>query len=139
MNSKKYTTIIDNTILVFVFIFLASLTNSIFLNQLGYYGAILSIVLRFYYTKENNFTRSNLEYAFIFFIAAEILSTIFAQNQSQSFHNLLKRVLIIPTFYTFSAAVSDIKTLKMFFYVYIVFALLSCLIYLYISINFLIY
>lgn len=140
MNTNQHAIkIIDKIIFFFIVLFLGSLTNSIFVNQLGYYGALIFILVRFGYSRENPFFKTGLELAFLLFIVAEIMSTVFAQYQDQSFTNLLKRVLLIPTFYTIAVSVKDIKRAKLVFNIYIVFALVSCLIYLYMAYDYWIY
>lgn len=131
--NAKILKIIDRSIFIFYFIFLATLTNSIFFNQLGYYGALVLLLIRFFYTKKNPFNRTGLELAFILFILAEILSTIFSVEIYHSFINLLKRFLLIPIVYTTIAASDDIKKAKFFFKAYIAFALVSVVIYLWMS------
>lgn len=124
---------IDRIIYFFVMMFLATLTNSIFFNQLGYYGALILILIKYYLNRQNPFTKTGLEIFILFYLLALILSTIFSHNQPQSFNNLLKRILLIPIIYTIPAAVTDIKRVKQFFMVYIGVALLSVGIYLFFS------
>lgn len=81
--------IIDSAIFIFIIIFLLSLSNSIFVNQLGYYGALILILIKAAVTKQNQFSKTGLEFAFIWYILAEILSTIFSKESGASFHNLL--------------------------------------------------
>jgi hypothetical protein len=131
--NAKILKIIDRSIFVFYFIFLATLTNSIFLNQLGYYGALILLLIRYYYTKKNPFNRTGLELAFFLFILAEFLSTIFSAEIPHSFVNLLKRFFLIPIVYTTIAASNDIKKAKFFFKAYITFALISVGIYLWMA------
>ena len=128
--NKKFVKVLDNLTLAFIVIFLASLTNSIFLNQLGYYGALILVLTRFFITRDNRFFKTGLEIFLLLFVFAEIISTIFSVNQPQAFQNLLKRILLLPIIYTTIAAASDISKAKLFFKVYISFASLSALIYL---------
>ncbi len=128
--------VIDNAILVFIIFFLVSLTNSIFVNQVGYYGALLLIIFRYSLTKENQFKKSGLESALIWYLAAEILSAIFTQYHSNANTNLLKRALLIPMIYTFIAASTDLKRAKLFFKIYIGASLITVLIYLFFSYRF---
>ncbi|KAB2846561.1 MAG: O-antigen ligase family protein [Melioribacteraceae bacterium] len=133
MANQKTIKILDYIIFSFIIIFLASLTNSIFVNQLGYYGALIFLLIKYFISKENPFEKTGLEIPILLFIAAEIFSTIFSLNQPQAFQNLLKRVLLLPIIYVIASGTVDIKKGKLFFKTYIGFALISCLIYLYMS------
>jgi O-antigen ligase len=121
---------IDGLIFGFSVLFLITLTNSIFLNQVGYYGALLSILLKYLFEKKNPFTRIGLEAAFIFFLIAEILSIIFSIDFSTALHNSLKRFLLIPTLYTFVVVSKDFKTAKQFVIIYLGAAIITLLYYL---------
>ncbi len=120
---------LDKLIFVFTVIFLLTLTNSIFFNQIGYYGALLFILIRFAITKKNPFSKTGLEIPFLFFIAAEIVSTLLSINQSQSFHNLLKRFLLIPVVYTMVVAADDYKKAVQFVKIFLGAALITILAY----------
>lgn len=135
MQNSKTTAqkIIDNIIFGCVILFLVTLSNSIFLNQLGYYGALLALIARYFVTKKNPFTKTGLELPFAIYIAAEILSTIFSLEPSHSFHNLLKRVLLIPIVYTFLSVTDDNKQLKKIIIIYLAASLLTMCYYLVVS------
>lgn len=137
MSNNKATiiSIIDKAIVVFIVIFLLSLSNSIFVNQLGYYGALLLFLIRWAVVKENPFHKSGLELAFIWFIAAEIISTILSVDQSHAFNNLLKRVLLLPIVFVMIASVRDVKRGKLYFNIYIAGTIVSVLIYLYFAVQ----
>lgn len=136
--SKTIVKYIDYTIIFFSILFIASLTNSIFINQVGYYGALVFILSRYFYTKENQFYKTGLELAFILLVAAELLSSIFALNQSQSFLYMFKRVLIIPTFYVFTVAAQNIDRAKLLFNLFLLFTITSWVIYLFFAYDYLI-
>lgn len=125
--------ILDRTIFIFILIFILSLSNSIFVNQIGYFGALFFMLLRFAITRENKFGKTGLEFAFAWFILAEILSAIFSEYQSVAFNNVLKRAILIPVIYTMIAAATDYKSGKTFFKVYIVGTVLTFLVYIYFS------
>ena len=127
---EKY---IDNAILVFMVIFLGSLTNSIFINQIGYFGTLLLLLIKFAVTKNYPFSRTGLELPFIFFLLALGFSTLFSGDSSHSFQNMLKRLLLIPVVYVTAASVFDLKAGKKYFYIFLGFALLSFVIYLFYS------
>ena len=132
-NINRTNKILDNAIFLFIIVFLLSVSNSIFVNQIGYYGALILILFKAVITKQNQFSKTGLEFALVLYIFAEILSTIFSSEQSAAFHNLLKRVLLIPLIYTIVASVSDFKSAKTFFKIYIGGTLITVLIYLYFS------
>ena len=135
MAFKKETAlkIIDSAIFVFIIIFLLSISNSIFVNQLGYYGALILILIKAAINKENQFSKTGLEFALLWYLLAEVLSTIFSNDQSSAFHNLLKRAFLIPIIYTMIASIKDLKDAKTFFKIYIGGTLITVLIYLYFS------
>jgi O-antigen ligase len=128
--------IIDSAIFVFIIMFLLSISNSIFVNQVGYYGALILILIKALLQKQNQFSKTGLEFALIWYILAEILSTIFSSEQSAASHNLLKRVLLIPIIYTIIASVNNFKDAKMLFKIYIGGTFITVLVYLYFSFQF---
>ncbi len=113
-----------------------SLTNSIFVNQIGYYFSLIFIVIRFYLTKENPFHKTGLEYAILFYIVAEILSTLFSIDPAYSFRNLMKRFFLIPILYTFVYSAKDFESAKRFAIVYLGAALTTMFVYLGLSYNY---
>lgn len=138
MSEKKSSILklLDYAIYVFIIIFLLSISNSIFVNQIGYYGALILILTKAVVTKKNQFSKTGLEFALAWYILAEILSTLFSQEKSLSFHNLLKHTLLIPIIYTVVASVKDYKNAKTVFKIYIGGTLVTVLIYLYFSFHF---
>ena len=131
--SGKSSKTFDYIIFGFTVLFLATLTNSIFLNQLGYFGALTIIIIRYFKTKKNPFSKTGLELAFIIYIAAEILSTIFSVEPAHSFHNLTKRFLLIPIVYTFLSVTEDIGQIKKFIIIYLAASVLTMCTYLVVS------
>ncbi|MCK7516577.1 MAG: hypothetical protein MZV64_02065 [Ignavibacteriales bacterium] len=67
--------ILDWIILSLFVIFILSLSNSIFVNQVGYFGALLFILIKAFLTRKNPFSRTGLELAFALYMLAEILCT----------------------------------------------------------------
>jgi O-antigen ligase len=132
----KSLSLIDKIIFFFLILFLGSLTNSIFVNQLGYYGALVTLLVKFFKEKRNPFSKTGLEYALLFFILAEVLSTVFSIEPAASFNNLLKRVLLLPIIYVLATSPNSIRQIKFYFGTYLSVALLSILIYLYFSAQF---
>ena len=131
--------ILDGLIYFFILLFLLSLTNSIFVNQIGYYFALIVILIRYSITKENQFKKTGLEFAFIWFLIAEILSAIFSQQHGQAFYFTLKRALLIPTVYVIIAATYDLERAKKYFKIYIGASLITVLIYLFFAYRYFIY
>lgn len=131
MNEEtKAVKIIDKLIFFFIIIFLLSLTNSIFVNQIGYYFALILLLIKFAVTKENPFKKTGLEAAFIWYLSAEIISTVLSNSPDASFHNLLKHALLIPLVYTTIAVVPNIERAKTIFKVYLGAAFATVIIYL---------
>lgn len=139
MEKSKTLKILDGMIYFFMVLFLLSLTNSIFVNQIGYYFALIVILVRLAVTKENPFEKTGLEKAFIWFLAAEIISLIISQDHGGAFHNALKKTLLIPLIYTTIAATPDLERGKKYFKIYIGASLLTVLIYLFFAYRFYIY
>lgn len=132
LNSQnKISSFLDNLIFILSILFILTLTNSIFLNQLGYYGALICLLFKFYITKNNPFSKTGLEIAILLFIAAEVLSTLFSVNTEQAAYFSLKRFLLIPTLYVFTAAVVDFKDAKQFVIIYIAASTLTLIYYLF--------
>ena len=129
MPEKRNLLIIDRVILFFMVLFLATITNSIFLNQIGYYGALLTLIAKYFITRSNPFERTEIEPALLWFIAAEILSLIFSLNHSQALLFSLRRILLMPLIYVTIAAVPDLKRAKLYFNTYIAAAVLTALVY----------
>ncbi|MGD8306322.1 MAG: O-antigen ligase family protein [Ignavibacteria bacterium] len=139
MNNNSLTLkIIDGAIVVFFVLFLLSLSNSIFVNQIGIYITFLLILLRYAITRDYFFSKTGLELALILYIAVEIISASFSDYSSEAFNNVLKRILLIPIIYTTLAAITDFNRGKLYFKLYIAGTIITVLIYLYFSYYFLI-
>lgn len=132
MKSKyeKWINILDKTGFVFLFIFAASLTTSIFVNQIGYFGALLTLLTRFLVEKKFEKRKSGLELFFILLITAEIISTILSYNSAQAFHNTFKRAILLPVVYMPIYYLRNEKRFRRILYTFLVFAILGMLIYL---------
>ncbi|HPN37105.1 MAG TPA: O-antigen ligase family protein [Melioribacteraceae bacterium] len=119
MNIFNKNNLLDKIIFVFIVIFLVTLTNSIFLNQIGYYGALILLLYKFYATKQNPFTKNGLEIPIILFIVAEIISALLSEYKSAAFTNVLKRVLLLPILYVLPAIVNSEYKAKLVFKIFI--------------------
>ncbi len=131
--------IIDRLIFFFMILFVLSLTSSIFVNQIGYFGALLLILIRYFLTGENQFKKTGLEIAFIWFLTAELLSAIFSGNNPQAYLYFSKRALLIPLVYISIVVASDFKRVKTYFKIYIGASLITILIYLFFAYKYYIY
>lgn len=128
--TEKQKKILDRLIIGFVILFLVSLTNSIFINQIGYFGALLLIILKVTLSKEKQNYRTGLELPFILFLSAELISALFSVDQSQALKNFLKRLLLIPIVYTIVISADDLPKAKLFLKIYITAAVLTVIAYL---------
>lgn len=98
----------------FIIIFVLSLTNSIFINQIGYFGALF-IVIILLFKKRITPQKNGLELAFIFFLAAEFISALLSVNKGEAFTILFKRMILIPIVYVMMFSLDNKeKTLSVF-------------------------
>ncbi len=123
--------IIDRTGFVFLFIFAASITTSIFVNQIGYFGALITLLVKFLYQKSFENKSTGLETLFIALIITEIISALLSENSSQSFHNAFKRAILLPVIYLPSYYLHNEKRFKRFFFAFLAVACLGMLLYLF--------
>lgn len=116
---NKLERISDKLLYGFIVLFIATLHNSIFINQIGYYGALLVLIFKGIYNRKNPFQKSGLELFFLLFILAELLSAIFSVAPANSFQNLLKRVLLIPIVYVITSAADSRQKALTFLKLYV--------------------
>ena len=138
-NNDRVLGIIDKAIVFFFVVFLLSLTDSIFVNQIGYYGALLLIIARGFIAKENPFRKTGMEFAFLWFILAEVISLVLTKEPGNDIIFLLRRVLLIPIVYTAAYSSLDLKKAKLYLKIYLGFSLISVIIYLYFSAQYFMY
>jgi hypothetical protein len=131
--------IIDNSIIAFFIIFLLSLTNSIFINQVGYFGALLLLIARGFIAGENPFNKTGLELAFILYILAEFLAMVFSSQPENCLLYFSRRIFLIPVVYAASSSSFDLKKSKLYLKIYIGASLVSVIIYLGFSVQYIIY
>jgi len=129
VNQSRKLGTIDKLIFGFVLLFIISLTNSIFVNQIGYFFALFLFVYRYAVTRENKFEKNGLELVFILFLSAELISAIFSIDHAVAFKNFFKRLILIPIVYTVAASAEDSDKAKLLFKVYIGAALVTLLVY----------
>ncbi len=111
-------------------LFVITLTNSIFLCQIGYFGALIILLYNYMKTKNNPFEKSGLELPLLLFVIAEILSMVFSVDSAQAAHTLVKRFMIIPVIYVTIYAASDEKKAKRIVKVFLGAAFLTAAVYL---------
>jgi hypothetical protein len=109
----------------FIILFMITLSNSIFLNQIGYYGALFFLLLEWWKSKTNPFEKNGLEIFLLLYLFAEFMAMIFAVDTSGAFRNLLKRAFLIPIIYTIASIAVDKKKIKTLLTIYIAFATLG--------------
>ena len=129
LNRKNNVSSIDKFVLGLVILFIISLTNSIFVNQIGYFFALFLLVIQYAITRENKFEKNGLELAFILFLTAEFLSALFSIDHAQAFRNFFKRLVLIPIVYTIVASANDTERAKLYFKIYLGAALLTMIVY----------
>jgi O-antigen ligase len=117
----------------FILIFIISLTNSIFLNQIGYFGALLILLIQWYKTKENKFYSTGLELAFILFLSAELISALLSINQPEAFKTFFKRLVLIPIVYVIVVSADSLEKAKLFAKVFVIAAILTVIAYLFVA------
>jgi O-antigen ligase len=131
VSQGKIIQIIDRIGFVFLFVFAASLTTSIFVNQIGYFGALIALLIKFLYQRKFEKKPTGLEKLFVALIIVEMISSILSENSSQSFHNAFKRAILLPVIYLPLYFLHNEKRFKRIFFAFLAFACLGILIYLY--------
>ncbi|MCK9280920.1 MAG: O-antigen ligase family protein [Melioribacteraceae bacterium] len=119
----------DKGVIVLLFLFASTLTNSIFLNQIGYFGALLIIIFKYIKDRKNLFSKVGLEYLFILFLTAEFISAILSGNKAQAFQNLSKRALLIPIVYVMVASLNNKKRTELILNAFLYSAFITIIIY----------
>lgn len=130
-NQDRTIEILDRAGFVFLFIFAASLTTSIFVNQIGYFGALLILLTRFIVQKKFEKQSTGLEIFFILLILSEVISAILSQNSAQAFHNTFKRAILLPVVYMPVYYLRNEKRFKRIVYTFLIFAVLGMAVYLF--------
>ncbi len=133
MKSKEEKIIehLDRAGFVFLFIFAASLTTSIFVNQIGYFGALLIMLFKNIYQKKFEIKYTGLEYLFIALIVSEIISSILSENLAQSFLYGFKRAILLPVIYLPEHYLNNDKRFRRIFFGFLAFAVAGMLVYLF--------
>ena len=131
MITKYFTGIktIDKIILGLILLFAVTLTNSIFVNQIGYFFPLIILAYLLIIKKDNRFEKNGLELAFILFLAAELISALFSVDKGDAFKIFFKRLILIPIVYTIVSVANDSDKAKLIFKFYIGAALITMLLY----------
>ncbi len=102
---------LEKTIRYSLYVFAAAMPFFIALTQIAVGVAILAWLVRVFYSKGARWPGLGIEWAFVAFIAAEIISCCFSTNISQSVI-YLKRLLLLPIVYVMAANSGEEKTLR---------------------------
>ncbi len=126
---------IDKAIFGFLILFASTLNNSIFLCQLGFFGAYLLVGLRFYFFRENPFKKTGLELAFLLYFGAVFISALFSIEKGNGFNELIKSLLLLPIVYLLAFAADTENKSKTLLNFYLGVALATLLVYLFMSLK----
>ncbi len=108
----------EKSIVVFLYIFAAFMPFKIAVTQSSIGLAIFFWLLRLFVTKGTRFKPLKLEWGFLLFVAASLISLPFSQNVGESFI-FLKRLLLIPIVYVLSSQLDDEKIFKRLIYIFV--------------------
>ncbi len=133
INTDNTIVIIDRMILGFILLFAATLNNSIFINQIGYFGALLLVAFKYFKTKENPFQKTGLELPFVLYLASLLLSAIFSLDPGFAFTELIKTLLLIPIIYVVIISAGKEQNEQLIFKTYLYAALITVIVYLFFS------
>jgi O-antigen ligase len=106
-----------------LYVFAFAMPFSIALTQIAIGVAALAWLMRLFWLKTISFERLGLEWAFLLFVLAALVSTIFSTNVPQSVI-FLKRHLLIPIVYIVA---TSIKNRRLLLYMLFLFALSTAL------------
>lgn len=126
---------LDKVIFGFLILFASTLNNSIFLCQLGFFGAYLLVGLRFYLFRENPFKKTGLELAFLLYFGAVFISALFSIEKGNAFNELIKSLLLLPIVYILAFAADTENKTKTLLKFYLGVALATLLVYLFMSLK----
>ena len=98
----RKTSVIDKLIFGFLILFAATTNNSIFLCQLGFFGAYILVGIKFYLTKENPFEKTGLELAFLVYFTSVLISALLSAEKAEALVYFIKHLLLLPIVYLFN-------------------------------------
>lgn len=106
---------LDLTIFGFLLLFLLCSAFSIFMAQVGYFGALVLWIAGMIRRRSLDFPRTRLDLFFLFFMVAEVASMLFAHNKPQALLYMQRRILLLPIIYVLVANVRSIPALRTLF------------------------
>jgi putative inorganic carbon (HCO3(-)) transporter len=107
-SANRFSLLLSTSIFVSLVIAIVGLTFSIALSSIGLTLAILGWIVKAVHERKLGMERTPLDYFFLAYIFAELLSAVFAVEPWQSFHNS-KRLLLISVVYLVGAVVDSEK------------------------------
>jgi hypothetical protein len=126
---------IDKLIYAFLVLFVITLNNSIFLSQIGFFATYFLIGIKSYYLKENPFKKNELNLYIIIFILVLIVTAIFSIYREEALIRSIKKILLIPIFYSIIYFVDNRKKADELFKFYLYAAIATIIFYLGFSIH----
>lgn len=91
---------IDRLIISFLILFAATLNNSIFLNQIGFFSVYILIFIRSYYLKDNLIKEHKLNNVFAILIIVFFITAILSPYKEEALIRSIKKILLIPIVYS---------------------------------------
>ncbi len=91
---------IDRFIFSFLILFVATLNNSIFLNQIGFFSVYILIIIRSYYLKDNLIKENKLNHVFVILTAVFLITAILSPYKEEALIRSVKKILLIPIIYS---------------------------------------
>lgn len=101
----------EKWILALLCLFLLSIPFSIFLAQIGYFGALTIWVVTMAAGRRPWPERTGFEIFFLLYLLAEAISTLFSTNKGQSLLYMQRRMLLIPIIFVLVANVRSRETI----------------------------
>ncbi len=121
---------IDRLIFSFLVLFAATLNNSIFLNQIGFFSVYILIIIKAYYLKENPIKGNKLNQVFLILIVVFLLTAILSPYKEEALIRSIKKILLIPIVYSLIYFVDERAKAGKIIKTYLVAALITNIIYL---------
>ncbi len=90
---------LDRLIFGFIILFVATINNSIFFSQIGFFGAYILVGIRYYFSKENPFWKTDLDKAFLSYYFIVFVAAIFSVEAGNAFMELIKSIILLPIIY----------------------------------------
>jgi len=113
LHQEKTSLYLQRIIFIFLVIQIVGLTFSIAVSSIAFTIALMIWVTKMVYEKKFEIKGTPLDHFFLAYVAAEILSTVFAVYKWESFVNM-KRLLLITVVYLVIRSVTSEKDVKIF-------------------------